>query len=339
MPRKLPGTTIHCPDCAKELTVPDDDHVLAAGTMLGAFEILDLIGTGGMGHVYLARDTATDRQVALKVLANVFCDDATMRRRFLNEMRLLAALEHPNIVTVFGAGEDGSHTFLSMAFVKGVALDERLEEVGQPLEEAEVLRIAAEIAKGLDYAFRKKGILHRDIKPANVMLAKNQVKILDLGIARRATRRTDVTEKGLAIGTPQYMSPEQAMAKEVDCRSDMYALGVTMYHLLTGRCPHDGGSPAEVMTRVVSDDLPPIRTIRPDLSIGCERFLQQITARPPEARHDSWREVRIELERIRTQQVAEVPDSADSAPPARLGLVITGLLLLTLALYAASRLL
>jgi eukaryotic-like serine/threonine-protein kinase len=229
---------------------------LAAGTTLGPYEITALIGAGGMGEVYRARDRRLDRVVAVKVLPAALSARPDLRQRLEREARTVSSLNHPNICTLFDVGETGDgSTFLVMELLEGESLAERLARGPLPLRQA--LRYGAEIADALDRAHRQ-GIVHRDLKPANVMLTKSGVKLLDFGLAKviqgadvlsdpntpTVQQEKDVTAEGTIVGTLQYMSPEQLEGKVADGRSDIFALGATLYEMVTAQRAFVGGSRA-----------------------------------------------------------------------------------------------
>ncbi len=227
---------------------------LASGVRLGAYEVLSLIGAGGMGEVYKARDTRLDRTVAIKVLSEPFAADPDRRARFEREARAVAALSHPHICALHDVGETrgsastGRDTemirFLVMEYLEGQTLAERL--LHGPLPAAETLRYAIELADALDHAHRR-GLVHRDLKPGNVMLTKSGTKLLDFGLSKlqvtdgraRAVnpvpRRVPLTADGAVLGTFPYMAPEQLQGREADARSDVFAFGAIVYEMATGR--------------------------------------------------------------------------------------------------------
>src|SRR5438309_2590166 len=229
---------------------------LAPGTKLGRYEIRSKIGAGGMGEVYLARDTQLDRLVAVKILPAQIARDQQRLHRFLQEARAAAALSHPNIAHIYEIGEADGGYFIAMEYVEGVPLEQKIG--GRPLAIGESLDIAMQIADALDEA-HGKGITHRDIKSSNIMITpRGRVKVLDFGLAKVvpaaatpeqisdsevATRVK--TSPGVVMGTVNYMSPEQASGKEVDTRTDIWSLGVVLYEMVTGRLPFVGATPSQ----------------------------------------------------------------------------------------------
>ncbi|PYQ53264.1 MAG: hypothetical protein DMF59_02305 [Acidobacteria bacterium] len=220
---------------------------VAAGTRLGPYEIVAPLGAGGMGEVYRARDTRLDRDVAVKVLPAEFRTDAQLKIRFEREAKTISQLNHPHICTLFDVG-DG---YLVMEMLEGESLADRIAKGPLPVED--VLRIGIQIASALDRAHRQ-GIVHRDLKPGNIMLTRSGAKLLDFGLAKggaalpsalsQATIQKPLTQEGTIIGTFQYMAPEQLEGHEADPRSDIFALGVVLYEMVTGKRAFEGKRPA-----------------------------------------------------------------------------------------------
>jgi serine/threonine protein kinase len=221
---------------------------LTPGTRIGAFEIIAPLGAGGMGEVYRAHDTSLGRDVAIKVIAAVFADDDERLARFEREARALAALNHPNVGTIYGVAHSAETRALVLELVEGPTLADRLER--GPIAVGEAIPIAVQIAHALDAA-HKRGIVHRDLKPANIKVTDDGVvKVLDFGLARMAvpapagadaqTISGVATRLGNVLGTPAYMSPEQARGQIVDTRTDIWALGCVLFEMLTGKRAHAG---------------------------------------------------------------------------------------------------
>ena len=230
------------------------DHADCIGR-LGRYRVLKLLGRGGMGVVFQARDPVLGRLVAVKVLTPQLGDDATARERFLREARAAAAISHSNVVTIFAVEEVKGLLLLVMEFVDGVSLQDRLRRQ-IPFTLPEIVRIGAQVAAGLAAA-HACGLVHRDIKPANILLARpaDQVKIADFGMAR-ATDDAGVTMPGSIMGTPAYMAPEQALGHAMDHRADLFSFGSVLYALCTGQPPYSGDT-ALVVIRQVADSRPP----------------------------------------------------------------------------------
>ncbi len=272
----------------------------------GRYEILEKLGEGGMGVLYRARDTRLSRTVALKMLRSDTLDDPERRARFIREARAASALNHPNIVTVYDIDEtpDGSDC-IAMEYVVGRSLDRVIAAGPLPLEEA--LRYAADVLRALAAA-HAAGIIHRDVKPANVMLtASGQVKVLDFGLAKvspgaaqsgetAAATLSRSTRPGIVLGTPAYMSPEQANGQVVDARSDVFSFGAMLYEMLSGRRPFQGESVAALLSSILRDDPPPVETLRQGIPSDVAAVVASCLAREREARFPSAGEALRALE-------------------------------------------
>lgn len=289
------GTEAVCPRCQTLLIVPRPD--IGPGATLGGFRVERLIGEGGMGQVYLARQLSMDRDVALKVLRGGadWSDDAA--ERFLHEVRLLARLDHPHIVTAHEAGEESGVLFLAMGLVRGDPVDRRIARDGA-IPEGEALRIARKIADALEYAWTEHRLLHRDLKPSNILMDPHgEPKLADLGLAQSLLHEGHRPDE--IAGTPNYMSPEQAAGAEtLDCRSDIYSLGATLYHMVTGQLPFAAETPEETLRLKQTSTLPDPRTYRPDISAHLVALLSGMLAANPGDRYETWAEVREDLDRV-----------------------------------------
>jgi serine/threonine protein kinase len=294
---------------------------LTSGTQLGPYQIQNALGAGGMGEVYRARDTRLDRSVAIKVLSAAIADDPATRTRFEREARAIAALDHPHICSLYDVGEvEGTH-FLVMPLLDGQTLAGRLEKGALPL--AHALTIAIEIADALDKAHRQ-GIVHRDLKPANVMLTKSGTKLLDFGLAKLRAQQGPIsmsglgrlattnpgTAEGLIIGTVHYMSPEQVEGKDADARSDVWALGVVIYEMVTGSRPFSGDTAASVIGAILKDEARPLSA--PGLANVplLDGVIARCLAKDAEERWQSAADVRHALKWIREAAVRPAPGSA-----------------------------
>lgn len=296
---------IHCPYCQSSLeaspdhtepaSCPNCNRIVAPGvplppgTVLGDFRIKGHIGSGAMAHVFLAEQISLRRDVAVKTFSRGYADGPEAVERFIHEIQLTASLSHPNLVTAFVAGEEDDLFFIAMTFVEGDDLDQILEASGR-FAEKEALRIIRHVAAALDYAWTASKVIHRDIKPGNIKLDKNRVpKLLDLGIARSSRDDKRMTLDGLVIGTPYYMSPEQAKGTvELDCRSDIYSMGATLYHLVVGEPPFDAPTSMAVLTKHITDTLPPARRRNPKVSDNCSALLERMMAKDPDQRPPDW---------------------------------------------------
>ena len=267
---------------------------------LGRYQIERLLGRGAMGAVVLGRDTESGRWAAIKTLSltDEFSSDELneARQRFFREVDAARRLQHPDIVAVYDAGEDGGLAYIAMEYIAGHDL-QRHTQSGQWLPLSLVVHIGSRVANALAHA-HSQGVVHRDIKPANVMidLAAGVVKVTDFGIARI----TDAcrTRTGMVLGTPTYMSPEQLSGQRVDGRTDLYSLGVMLFQLLTGVLPHRAESMARLMYCIVNGAAPDVRTLRPEVPPALARVLAQALAKPPEARHPDGLQLAAALDAV-----------------------------------------
>jgi len=277
-----------------------------AADTLGHYRIICPLGSGGMGEVFLAHDTTLDRQVALKRLPDAVAGRADRRTRFEREAKALAALDHPNIVTVFSVEEADGVPFFTMQYVEGHTLRRAIPARGLPL--LDVLNIAIPLADAVAAA-HAHGILHRDLKPANVMLTPDgRVKVLDFGLAKLRQESSpdavtltsgDATEPGLVVGTVAYMSPEQAEGRPLDPRSDVFALGVLLYEMATGRRPFTGDTSASVISSILRDTPPPLSALRPELPSEVARIATHALNKDPEHRYQTAKDLRNDLEALK----------------------------------------
>lgn len=253
---------------------------------IGRYEIRAELGRGGMATVYQAFDPRFKREVAIKVLPLQFMHDPQFRARFEREAEVIAALEHPAIVPVHDFGEDNGQPFIVMKLMKGGSLADRLEK--GPISLAEAARLFSRIAPALDRA-HARGIVHRDLKPGNILFDEDDNPyISDFGIAKLAEGSQAFTSTGGIVGTPAYMSPEQARGeRNIDGRSDIYALGAIMFEMLTGKLPYDADTPMGVAVKHITDPIPAIRPLRPDLPKNIEALIQTAMAKKPLERYDS----------------------------------------------------
>jgi serine/threonine-protein kinase len=254
---------------------------------VGGFEIMSRIGRGGMGAVYKARQVSMDRLVALKILPPTLAKDKEFIERFFREARALAKMNHPNIVQGIDVGVADKYYYFAMEYVDGETVQSILTRSGA-IPEKQALHIAQQVAQALHHAFRN-GLVHRDIKPENIIVTSGGVaKLCDLGLAKSLAGDSSMTQTGLAVGTPHYISPEQAQGeKDVDIRADIYSLGASLYHMICGQTPYAGSSAAVVMTRHLNDDVPNPRDVRPDLSPGIARLIERMMAKSREDRYQT----------------------------------------------------
>lgn len=252
------------------------------GKTLGNYQIVEEIGRGGMGTVYRAYQASLNRWVALKVLAQSLSQDEEFFKRFKQEALATAALDHPNIVHVYDAGEEQGMHYIAMEYIGGGNLSARLKERG-PMSPVEAVSIAAQIAMALDFAHRNK-IVHRDVKPSNILLdTEGRAVLSDLGIAH-ALEGTRLTQTGATMGTPEYMSPEQAQGKPLDGRADLYSLGVVLFEMLTGRVPFQADSPLATMYKQIHEPVPDLRKLNSKISGKLAAVLKRVLAKDPAQR-------------------------------------------------------
>jgi Tol biopolymer transport system component/tRNA A-37 threonylcarbamoyl transferase component Bud32 len=288
---------------------------LTLGTRLGPYEILSPLGAGGMGEVYRARDTRLGRDVAVKVLPQHLSSSPEVRARFEREAKTISSLNHPHICTLHDIGREGDTDYLVMELVEGETLADRLAKGALPTEQ--VLKLGVEIAGALDKAHRA-GIVHRDLKPGNVMLTKGGAKLLDFGLARAAgmtgpggasgvtmavlsrspTMSRPLTAEGTIVGTFQYMAPEQLEGKEADARTDIFALGATLYEMSTGKKAFSGTSQASLISAIMSSEPPPISSFQPMSPPALDRLVRTCLAKDPDERWQSAHDIVVELKWI-----------------------------------------
>ena len=297
---------------------------LSSGTRLGSYEIAAPLGAGGMGEVYRAWDSKLNRHVALKVLPAALAGDADYIARFQREAQVLASLNHPNIAAIYGLEDSGGVRALVMELVEGPTLDERISAGAIPIGEA--LEIARQIAEALEAA-HDKGIIHRDLKPANVKVtADDKVKVLDFGLAKALTGDSGMsssnltssptmtihmTQAGMILGTAAYMSPEQAKGKAVDRRADIWAFGVVLIEMLTGRRAYEGETPGEILASVIKDP-PPLAALPPNTPAPIRRLLSRCLDKDPKRRLRDIGEARIVIEEV---LAGRTPTDAVEATP------------------------
>jgi serine/threonine protein kinase len=276
------------------------------GKTVGNYRVTAKLGAGGMGEVFLAEDTRLERKAAIKFLPTEVAADSSRRHRFLNEARAASALNHPHVCVVYDVGEtEDGLPFIAMEFVEGQSLDALVKH--GPLEIARVVAIAVQVADALDAAHSRR-IVHRDIKPANISLnERGQVKVLDFGLAKRlptGTGRHDVTQdfqqtqEGQALGSPSYMSPEQALGKELDHRSDIFSLGVALYELATGKRPFTGSNIGEIVNKIVNAQPPALARLNYDIPPEFERITLKCLQKQPDRRYQSARELLVDLRNL-----------------------------------------
>jgi len=280
---------------------------------LGPYEIRDLIGRGGMGAVYLGLECDTRKRVAIKVLSPLLGGDESFRERFEAEIKSLETLKHPNVVELFGYGEENGHLFYAMELVDGKSLEEEIAK-GRLFGWREVIRITVEVCSALKHA-HDHGIIHRDIKPANLLLSpRNEIKLSDFGIAK-LFGNTQMTAIGGVVGTADYMAPEQAEGLPATTRCDLYSLGGVMYALLAGRAPFVGKSLPEVIHKVRFEPALPVRRFSPDTPEALEQIVDQLLRKNPADRIPTALALSKRLLAIRHALTVNPPD--ERLPPPR----------------------
>jgi serine/threonine protein kinase len=296
-----------------------DTNRSLAGRNIANYRLLSLIGTGGMGEVYQALDVRLNRHVAIKVLPKAFAEDPERLARFRREAQLLASLNHPNIAAVYGLEESDGILSLVMEFVPGETLAERLEKARLDIDDA--LRISAQIAEALEAA-HDKGIIHRDLKPANIKITpEGKVKVLDFGLAKVFERDTAAaptltearTEDGWILGTPAYMSPEQARGKSLDERTDIWSFGCVLYEMLASQRAFRGDTSAETISKVLERE-PEWQLLGQTTPAGIKSLLRRCLQKDTQRRLRHIGDARIEIEEtLHAAPVVEAPTNVKSA--------------------------
>ena len=306
MPDAMPQTS------AADSPSPPD----LTGQTLGDYQVLRRLGVGGMGQVYLARQLSLKREVALKLLRTDLATNSTALLRFQAEAEAVARLNHPNIVHIHHLGEFAGQRYMVLEFVEGRNLRDHLARRGPP-DLPVSLSIIRQVALALQKA-HEQGIVHRDIKPENILVTRKvEVKVTDFGLSRffaGATPALNLTQSGVTLGTPLYMSPEQVQGKAVDHRSDIYSFGVTCYHLLTGEPPFRGATAFDVAMKHVMEEPRPIAELRPDLPADLCGMVQRMMAKDPAERYQSARDILRDLAKVRDGMAVGLgPDNGKAA--------------------------
>src|SRR5262245_1261889 len=298
--------------------IAEDQGQTISGQMFSHYQILSLLGAGGMGEVYLAEDTRLGRKVALKLLPQKFTQDSERVLRFQQEARAASALNHPNILTIYEIGEfEGKH-FIATEFIDGKTL--RMLMSAQ-IKLRAALDVATQVASALATA-HEAGIVHRDIKPENIMVRRDgYIKVLDFGLAKltdqfspgqtavaegdASTKALVHTDPGKLMGTARYMSPEQIRGQEVNGRSDVFSLGVVLYEMVTGRPPFDGAAPGEVMDAILNQEPPQLRRYTPDATAELERIVGKALQKDCEERYQVIKDLLLDLKSLKLELEVE----------------------------------
>jgi tetratricopeptide (TPR) repeat protein/predicted Ser/Thr protein kinase len=334
-------------DLSRTMTLQPERRTLKAGeTVAGKYEILGDLGRGGMGEVYLAKDTTLSRQVALKFLPDEMNRDEKARRRFGYEARAAASLDHPYICSIHEVGESEGRLFFAMEYVDGLTLRQRI--AAGPVSAREALAIAEEVAEALQRA-HDRGLVHRDLKPANVMLMNSgHVKVMDFGLAKPVFGGREIspgeasltgwTESGISPGTPAYMSPEQLRGMPLDPRTDIFSFGVLLYEMLTGVHPFKKQNGVTTVAAILSEDPPPISGPIADLPENLQKMIAKMLAKDPARRYQSMSAVHAELKAMR-QGFTPQPRASFLARPARRALAAVAVVALVAGAFWMAKVL
>ena len=349
---EIPSSFLESPALAQAVPVTAaSSSVLAAGTKLGPYAVLALLGAGGMGEVYRARDTRLDRTVAVKVIPSHLSSDPVRRQRFEREARAISALQHPNICTLHDVGSQDGMDYLVMEYLEGETLAARLQRGRLSLDLT--LRYATEVADALDAAHRR-GIVHRDLKPGNIFITTHgESKVLDFGLAKLeekgaapdtptagATSPEVLTTPGVAMGTVAYMSPEQARGEELDGRTDIFSFGAVLYEMATGRIAFPGKTAAVVFKAILDATPPPPTKVEPSLHGQMDQIVEKALEKDRDLRYQSAADIRTDLNRLKRDTTSgrvvvketELPANFGSRNRWWLTVVVTALVLVWLAL-------
>ncbi len=275
---------------------------LSVNMAIDEYVLIKLIGQGGMGEVWLANQTEIDRKVALKILNSKLASNQKIVRRFIREAKNTGKLQHDNIITALDAGVTKDEIYyIVMSYVDGQDLDHIIENQGA-FKEKKALKIANDIADALHYSWNNHMMIHRDVKPANIMIDKfEETKLMDMGIAKCLGDDTvALTMTGTIMGSPNYMSPEQAKGRpDVDFRADVFSLGTTLFHLVTGIPPFDDKKIANVISNVINEHIENPSKINPKVSKQCTQLIYKMTSKKPEDRYKSWETVMEDIELVK----------------------------------------
>jgi serine/threonine protein kinase len=306
---------------AEHLKVVDLDHLFPE--KFGQYRVLKLIGKGGMGSVFLAEDPVLKRKMAIKTLRAELACNAVSKERFMREAQIVSALKHEHIVTIYNVGEQYGIPYLVMEYLEGQSLEDVIQKK-KKWTWVQIIRLGREIARALSVA-HAQNLIHRDIKPGNIWLEmvdkktnKTRVKILDFGLARYVEQSAGLTQAGMVVGTPHYVSPEQARGKDLDSRSDLFSLGVVLYRLSTNKMPFDGEDTLALLTSLAVDTPKPMREHNPEVPAEFDELVMKLLAKCPDDRPASAKVVAEELQTIYHKVAAASGEPNNSGPlPAR----------------------
>ena len=269
------------------------EGLITAGMSFGNYQIERELGQGGMGTVYLAKDTGLNRKVALKILRSDLGEDIAFAKKFLEEVEVTASLAHPNIIRVFTLGEQDGRLYLVMEHLDEPSLEHRMEKQAK-VPEKDVLEVGLGIASALQFAHEETGLIHRDIKPGNILFGRGNIpKLADFGLAAGA--RSALGQQDEIWGTPYYVSPERLLRESEDIRSDIYSLGATLYHAIAGRPPFEADTAEEVAKRHISDRPPPLRSFCPDAQEQTVFTIDKCLGKKTDSRWPSYAELISQL--------------------------------------------
>ncbi|MCX7825723.1 MAG: serine/threonine protein kinase, partial [Verrucomicrobiae bacterium] len=288
------------------------------GQTFAGYEIISKLGQGGMGAVWKARQPLLNRFAAVKIMAPELAADPEFVKRFKREATAAASLTHENLVQVYGAGEFEGQHYIAMEFVEGETLRNLIERSGR-LEPAEALAITIQVAQALQYGWNKARLIHRDIKPENIFLTpQKEVRVGDMGLAKTVGGpTTSLTQTGITMGSPHYISPEQARGlKEIDFRADIYSLGCTLFHMLTGRPPYEADDALALIAKHVNDPPPAIFKVWPTCPLSLGMLVGKMLAKKPHERPGSYEELIAQLRQVREKLGrSESPEPAVGSRP------------------------
>lgn len=306
---------------AEHMKVVQLDHVFPE--KFGQYRVLKMIGKGGMGSVFLAEDPLLHRRVAIKTLRPELAIDEVSKKRFLREARIVSGIKHEHIVTIYNVGEEYGIPYLAMEYLSGYSLEDIIQKK-KKLTWVQIIRLGREIARALSVA-HSHHLIHRDVKPANIWLeiidkktGKTRVKLLDFGLARHVQQVAGPTQVGMVVGTPHYVSPEQARGKDLDPRSDLFSLGVVLYRLATKVYPFDGDDTLSLLTSLAVDTPKSMREHNPEVPEDFDAFVLRLLEKEPECRPESAQIAADELQTLYHRQIDRGQETSHSGPvPAR----------------------